>query len=121
MSNKNKVVNSLSELFVKTQKDYYFGNISKRDLLMCRADRLQNFLETLSKFSVRGKISGLCRVVDCYSKHSKDDDQTKRKTIEAITDFSELLELIAVYSDDIDIWGDFTTVLIEKINEDCNE
>lgn len=111
----SEFIGNLSKLFTSTQKDYYFGNITDRELFECQLDRINGFLEDVYKCPIRGKIAAITRLVSCYVKYSQDDKEAKAKTFEALAGISGLLETVFAYTEDIALWADFTGGLSEKI------
>lgn len=129
MSNKQKqaptaaeqpdFIGNLAKLFTSTQKDYYFGNITDKELFECQLDRINGFLEEVYKHPIRGKIAAITHLVSCYVKYSQDDKETKTKTLEALAGISGLLETVFAYTEDIALWADFTGGLAEKMANEC--
>lgn len=111
----SEFIGNLAKLFTSTQKDYYFGNITDRELFECQLDRINGFLEEIYKHPVRGKIAAITRLVSCYVKYSQDDKEAKTNTLEALAGISGLLETVFAYTEDIALWADFTGGLSEKV------
>lgn len=111
----SEFIGNLAKLFTSTQKDYYFGNITDRELFECQLDRINGFLEEIYKHPIRGKIAAITRLVGCYVKYSQDDKEDKTKTLEALAGISGLLETVFAYTEDIALWADFTGGLSEKV------
>lgn len=111
----SEFIDNLAKLFTSTQKDYYFGNISDRELFECQLDRINGFLEEIYKHPIRGKIAAITHLVSCYVKYSQDDKEAKTNTLEALAGISGLLETVFAYTEDIALWADFTGGLSEKV------
>lgn len=111
----SEFIDNLAKLFTSTQKDYYFGNITDRELFECQLDRINGFLEEIYKHPIRGKIAAITRLVSCYVKYSQDDKEAKTNTLEALAGISGLLETVFAYTEDIALWADFTGGLSEKV------
>lgn len=111
----SEFIDNLAKLFTSTQKDYYFGNITDRELFECQLDRINGFLEEIYKHPIRGKIAAITHLVSCYVKYSQDDKEAKTNTLEALAGISGLLETVFAYTEDIALWADFTGGLSEKV------
>lgn len=111
----SELIGNIAALFTSTTRDYYFGNITDKELFECQLDRINGFLEEVYKHPLRGKIAAITRLIACYTKYSQDDKEARTKTLEALAGISGLLETVFAYTDDIALWADFTGTLSEKI------
>lgn len=113
-------IDGLAASFVEANKDYYFGNIGDRDVLEQRLTAFADCIESLWKVPITGKITALSRLVACYVQHSTDNPKEREETLGAVTGndgIGGLLELLATYSDTLEVWADFLGVMIEKIDD----
>lgn len=110
-----KVINELANAFSKSEKSYYFGNISNIDRFSNMVDMLGAVIAKLQN-TENGLISPLMRIIAHYAATSSDPD--KRSVIDKITQSNGvcvLLECVEANSDIIGVWDNFLETLSDKL------
>lgn len=111
-----KVINELANAFSKSEKGYYFGNITNIGRFSNMVDMLGAVIDKLQN-TENGLISPLMRIVAHYAATSTEPD--KKTVIEKITQSNgvcALLECVEANSDIIGVWDNFFETLSDELS-----
>lgn len=110
-----KVINELANAFSKSEKGFYFGNVTNVDRLSQMVDMFGAVIDKLQN-TENGLILPLMRIVTHYAATSTDPD--KQAVISKITQSNgvcALLERVEANSDIIGVWADFFETLSDEL------